>query len=51
MGVSLIAQPASGWGPYFTNGLILGGVAEFIAGHFFDALVQRHAVALNPSFR
>jgi uncharacterized protein len=32
MGVSLIAQPASAWGPYFTNGLMLGGLAEFIAG-------------------
>ncbi len=32
MGVSLIAQPVSAWGPYFTNGLLLGGLAEFIAG-------------------
>ena len=32
MGVSLIVQPASAWGPYFTNGLLLGGLAEFMAG-------------------
>jgi uncharacterized protein len=32
MGISLIAQPVSAWGPYFTNGLLLGGLAEFIAG-------------------
>jgi uncharacterized protein len=32
MGVSLIAQPVSAWGPYLTNGLMLGGLAEFIAG-------------------
>jgi succinate-acetate transporter protein len=32
MGIALIAQPASAWGPYFTNGLLLGGLAEFAAG-------------------
>src|ERR1700751_847767 len=32
MGVSLIAQPVSAWSPYFTNGLLRGGLAEFIAG-------------------
>jgi uncharacterized protein len=32
MGVALIAQPASAWGPYFTSGLLMGGLAEFIAG-------------------
>ena len=32
MGISLIAQPVSAWGPYFTSGLLMGGLAEFIAG-------------------
>jgi uncharacterized protein len=32
MGLSLITQPAAAWGPYLTNGLMIGGLAEFIAG-------------------
>jgi uncharacterized protein len=32
MGVSLIAQPVTAWAPYFTSALLMGGVAEFLAG-------------------
>ena len=32
MGLSLITQPASTWGVYFTNALVMGGMAEFVAG-------------------
>jgi uncharacterized protein len=32
MGISEIAQPVSAWGPYFTSALLMGGLAEFIAG-------------------
>jgi uncharacterized protein len=32
MGLSLIAQAPAEWGPYLTNGLMIGGLAEFIAG-------------------
>jgi len=32
MGISLIAQPVGAWGPYFTNAMMIGGLAEFLAG-------------------
>jgi succinate-acetate transporter protein len=32
MGLALIAQPAAAWETYFTNALMMGGLAEFIAG-------------------
>jgi succinate-acetate transporter protein len=32
MGLSLIFQTPAAWGPYFTNGLMIGGLAELLAG-------------------